>query len=257
MPISDWTFSSVKFDESEDVITRGKKVISLLTSSLLLPGASYEEAASGNTLYKGWYRFSDLPLQGICVTIEKDGTGSQTKMTFCTAHKIASDGTWVKDGYGSVLFDGIYLSGSTAGGAGLLSKDFNGSCHFTVYIGQKFMDTNISESAPFWMFSSKDYFDDSSSASGFFDGTYVRMSDTKTYITYNTKPHVCGGTNFPDNFYLVAAPVVVSNNFFYGFIGEANSLYYINVKSSPGKLIKLGTKVFECVGDYMYYAVNE
>lgn len=248
MPISDWTLSSVTFDKGEDSVTRGKKVMSLLSSKMSL-SLHYEEATSESTLYDAWYISSLDSHIGIRVMIKKNGTIDQ--ISFYSAWKTA-DGE-MRYNSSLILFEQFTISAGGATGVGLRTKQFG---NLTVYVPILFNSEEVNYRRNYWTFTSNDYFT-GKSVKGVFDGNWIRMTDDETETHYSSSLWVCGGTNFPDTFYLVAAPYVTSNDFFYGQIGDADSLYYINVKSTIGKIIKLGTRVFECLGGNIYCARSD
>lgn len=245
MPISDWTLSSVTFDKGEDSVTRGKKVMSLLSSKMSL-SLHYEEATSESTLYDAWYISSFDSHIGIRVIIK-----STDQISFYSAWKTA-DGEMRYD-HSNILFGQFYCSAGNVTGVGLRTKQFG---NLTVYAPILFNSEKVDYRYNYWTFTSNDYFT-GKSVKGVYDGNYIRMTDDETETHYRSSRYVCGGTNFPDTFYLVAAPYVTANDFFYGQIGDADSLYYINVQSTIGKIIKLGTRVFECLGGHIYCARSD
>lgn len=245
MPISDWALSSVTFDKSEDSVTRGKKVMSLLSSKMSL-SLYYEEATSESTLYDAWYISSFDSHIGIRVIIKGGTTTDQ--ISFYSAWKTA-DGE-MQYSSSPILFEQFTISAGGATGVGLRTKQFG---NLTVYAPILFNREEVTYCRKYWTFTSNDYFT-GKSVKGVFDGRWIRMTDDETETHYYSSLLVCGGSKFPNTFYLVAAPYVTSNDFFYGQIGDADSLYYINVESTIGKIIKLGTKVFECLGGNIYCA---
>lgn len=240
MAISDWPLSTAIFDKNEDVTSRCRKVMSLLMSKMSL---SPDQVTEGS--YNGYYKFAFNHNLGVYAYLNGDN------FQVCCATK-AADGKWTKH-QGTNWYDFIsvpvdpnkYVDYT---GAGLRIKQFG---NVTVYVSVTLTNSSENRSSTWWTFTATDYFTNKTTK-GLYQGFYAVLVNEETKVYDQCSLTVYGGTQFPTNFHLVAVPCIIKNDFFYGHIGSSTCIYWLNVASSIGKVIKLGSQTFECLGNNIY-----
>lgn len=239
MAISDWPLSTAIFDKNEDKTSKCRKVMSLLMSKMSL---STDQVTEGS--YEGYYKFAFNRNLGVYAHSE----GDLFRVSLATK---AANGKWTfheSTNWYPFMTVNTGATYSDYTGVGVRIKQFG---NVTVYIPVTLTNSSENRGNGWWTFTATDYFTNKTTK-GLYQGFYAVLVNEETKVYGSCPLTVYGGTEFPTNFYLVAVPCIIQNDFFYGHIGSSTCIYWLNVSSSIGKVIKLGSQTFECLGGNIY-----